>query len=163
MKKIALILACVMILCVALCACSSGSSDSSGSSGSAKSISDIYQDIKSQVELTDMLEIDTPELLLKRYGIASEDVAEFAACVKSDGIDQEEIILIKATDDAAAGRVKEKLDTRYEAKLAQNKDYNPEQYAIIEKCSVDQDGLYVSMIVSPNAETIKKIYQDAIK
>ena len=71
-------------------------------------------------------------------------------------------MLIKATDTDAAGRINEKLVNRMNAKLNETKSYNPEQYAIIEKCSVDTDGVYVSMILSANAEAIKALYKTGI-
>ena len=64
-------------------------------------------------------------------------------------------------DSNAAQRVKEQLDKRMESKLAQNKDYLPEQYAIIQKCSVEQDGNYVSMIVGKEHQKLTEIYQKA--
>ncbi|MBQ6152764.1 MAG: DUF4358 domain-containing protein [Ruminococcus sp.] len=152
MKKIAIILVAVIILSTVLCACSGG-----------KKLSSVYEDITKQVELKDMLVLTTTDQLDKYYGIAAEDVEDFAGCINSTGVDQEEIIMIKATDDAAADRVKEALQLRYDTKLAQNKNYNAEQAEIIESCSVDQDGLYVSMIISTNADQIKEIYQKAIK
>ena len=152
MKKIAIILAAVIILSTVLCAC-----------GGGKKLSSVYDDITKQVELKDMLVLTTTDQLDKYYGIAAEDVEDFAGCINSTGVDQEEIIMIKATDDAAAGRIKDALQVRYDNKLAQNISYNPEQAEIIQNCSVEQDGLYVSMIVSSNADQIKEIYKAAIK
>ena len=79
----------------------------------------------------------------------------------SSGIKCEEVVLIEAVDSDAAKTVKEQLDKRMEAKLAQNKDYLPEQYAIIQKCSVEQDGNYVSMIVGAEHEKLTEIYHNA--
>lgn len=152
MKKIAIILAAVIILSAVLCACSGG-----------KKLSSVYDEITKQVELKDMLVLTTTDQLDKYYGIAADDVEDFAGCINSTGVDQEEIIMIKAKDDAAATRIKEALQLRYDTKLAQNKDYNPEQAEIIQNCSVEQDGLYVSMIISSNADRIKEIYQKSIK
>ncbi|MBQ3416928.1 MAG: DUF4358 domain-containing protein [Ruminococcus sp.] len=152
MKKLAIILAAVIILSTVLCAC-----------GGGKKLSSVYDDITKQVELKDMLVLTTTDQLDKYYGIAAEDVDDFAGCINSTGVDQEEIIMIKATDDAAAGRIKDALQLRYDTKLAQNITYNPEQAEIIQNCSVEQDGLYVSMIISSNADQIKEIYKAAIK
>lgn len=152
MKKIAIILAAVIILSTMLCACSGGAK-----------LSKVYEDITKQVELNDMLVLTTTDQLDKYYGISADDVEDFAGSINSTGVDQEEIIMIKAKDDAAASRIKDALQLRYDTKLAQNKDYNPAQAAIIEACSVEQDGLFVSMIISQNAEQIKGIYKAAIK
>lgn len=142
---------CAVLLCVCLVAC--------GEKEASKPLSDIYADIQTQVELTDMLELDSASKLDKYYGIAQADVAEYAGGINNTGVEMEEIVLIKAVDNAAAQRVKEALDVRYSTKLAQNKDYNPEQAQMIEQCSVEQDGVYVTMIVSENADTITQVYK----
>ena len=151
MKKLAVILAAVIVLSAALCAC-----------GGSKSLSSVYEEITKQVELKDMLVLTTEEQLDKYYGIAADDVEDFAGCINSTGVDQEEIIMIKAKDEEAAARIKDALQLRYDTKLAQNISYNPEQAQIIQNCSVEQDGLYVSMIISENADQIKEIYKKAV-
>lgn len=146
-KTLILLLAVVMVLC---CAC--GKSD-------AKPLTDVYNDIKAQVGFENVTELNDISLMERYYGITADMAAEFAGCVNSSGVEQEEIVLVKAVDDANAATVKEKLENRYKAKLDQNKSYNPEQAAMIEKCSVQQNGLYVSMIVSDKAEQITAIYR----
>ena len=107
-----------------------------------------------------MIELDEGGLK-SNYGIEAEDVKQYAALVDASGIKCEEVVLIEATDADAAKRVKEQLDKRFDSKLAQNKDYLPEQYAIIKKCSVEQSGNYVSMIVGEQHEELTEIYQKA--
>lgn len=152
MKKISLALAAVMLALLALAGC--GASN-------AKPLSEIYDDIKSQVQLSEMNEI-TSITALSRYGITEDQVEEFAGGVNNSGVEQEEIVLVKATGSDAAAAVKTALENRYNSKLNENKNYNPEQAAMIEQCSVEQNGLYVSMIISPNAEKITEIYKTGI-
>lgn len=153
MKRIIAVL-CAAALVISLCACSGQSA--------AKPLSEVFEEIKSQVTLAENIEYNDVAKLDRYYGIAPEEVAEFAGCVSSSGTDQEEIILIKAADSASAERIKGILEAKYNAKLNENKNYNPEQAAIIEKCKVEQNDLYVSMIISPSAETITSIYKKAI-
>ena len=150
MKKTAAILL-SLCLCALLCACSGGNT--------AKPLSEVWSDIKEQVDFEDFLELSDADALDRRYGITEDMATEFAGGVNSSGTNQEEIVLVKATDDESAKAIKEKLDKRYESKLAQNKNYNPEQAAMTEKCKVERNGLYVSMIVSPEHETIEKIFR----
>ena len=152
MKRI-IALICALALMMALCAC--GAKD-------VKPLSDVFSDIKAQVTFTDNIEFNDASKLDRYYGIAAEEVSEFAGCVSNSGTNQEEVILIKAADDAAAERIQGVLEQKYQSKLNENKNYNPEQAAMIEKCSVERSGLYVSMIISPEAETITKIYHEAI-
>lgn len=154
MKKICCSLALILVFALSLCACSvTGSTN-------AKPLTQIFNDIKSQVKITDMNELTSEESLNRYYGIEEKDVSEFAGGINNTGVDQEEIVLIKATNKDAAERVKTALESRYQAKINENKSYNPKQAKMIEKCSVEQNDLYVTMIISENAEEITKIYND---
>ena len=156
MKKL-IALICSFALVVSLCACGSDSQQ-----GSAKPLSEVFEDIKAQVTLEDNIEFGDVSKLDRYYGIAAEEVSEFAGCVNSSGTNQEEIVLIKAADSASADRIQQVLEDKYKSKLSENRDYNPEQAAMIEKCKVERDGLYVSMIISPSAQAITEIYKKAI-
>lgn len=110
----------------------------------------------------DMMPLDLSDLEML-YGIKAEDVKQSAAAMHVSGINCDEIILIEAVDSAAAGRVKTLLDSRYQAKLNEMRDYIAEQYAIIEACSVTQSGNFVAMIVSPDADRMVEIYSKSVK
>ena len=105
------------------------------------------------LELSDLTDI---------YGIDAADVKQCAAAMHSSGVNCDEIILIEAVDSAAAGRVKAILDARYQAKLNETKDYLPDEYAIIQQCSVTARGNYVAMIVAPNAAELTAIYDKSV-
>lgn len=74
----------------------------------------------------------------------------------------EEIVLILASDKDAAGRIAEALNNRLTSKLNETKNYNPEQYAIVENATVDTDNNYVSLIISENCGKMKADYKKAI-
>lgn len=109
----------------------------------------------------DMMSLDADDLL-DAYGIKSVDVKQFAA-MTSTGLECDEIVLIEAVDADAAGRIKTALETRYQAKVDQTVNYQPDQYAIIKECSVTTNGNYVAMIVSANASDLTKTYTAAIQ
>lgn len=89
-------------------------------------------------------------------------VKQCAAAMHSSGVNCDEIILIEAVDAAAAGRVKAILDARYQVKLTETKDYLPDEYAIIQQCSVTARGNDVAMIVAPNAAELTAIYDKSV-
>ena len=165
MKKIlAAILAAVTALCFCACGGASVSSSqpaqsSAEAAASAKPLKDIFEDIKAQVGIENLTELSNVRTLDRYYGITEDMVSEFAGGNNSSGVSQEEIVLIKAVDDNAATAVEASLNDRYNSKLEQSRNYNPEQAAVIEKCKVQRDGLYVSMIVSENADKITDIYR----
>lgn len=153
MKRRMGVIALIAALCLLLSACSKPDT---------ASLSEVFTQMKSAVALSEMVEFSSVSDLDRFYGIAAENVADFAGGINSSGVQQEEIVLIKATGADAAQRVYNALTNRLNAKLSENKDYNPEQYAMIEKCSVDINDDYVSMIISGNAEDLKAIYREAI-
>ena len=154
MKKFVSLLA-VLVLTLTMAGCSQ-----SGGSGKSADLPKVLETMKSEVGFSEVIDLDENGLK-SNYGIDADDVKQFAALVDSSGIKCEEVVLIEAVDSDAAQTVKEQLDKRMEAKLAQNKDYLPEQYAIIQKCSVEQDGNYVSMIVGAEHEKLTEIYHNA--
>ena len=154
MKKIKTILAAALALAVILCSC--------GSQGSGKKLSEVYSAIKAEVTLSDMNEFTDVSALDRFYGISSASVEDFAGGVNNSGVNMEEIVLVKAKDDAAADSIKTSLENRKQAKYNENKNYNPEQAEMIQKCSVERSGLYVSMILSPNAEKITSVYRSQL-
>ncbi|MBQ6499668.1 MAG: DUF4358 domain-containing protein [Ruminococcus sp.] len=148
MKKALLIL--LALITALMCACGKTA---------AKPLDEVYKDLKAEIVSENVNELSDIKLMQRYYGITSDMAVEFAGCINASGVDQEEIVLVKAADDSAAGSIKDKLETRYQTKLSQNKNYNAEQAAMISACSVERDGLYVSMIVSKNAERIREIYR----
>ena len=159
MKKTAIILAVVIALCAVLCACGS-SGEASKAETAAKPLSEVWTTIKSEVTFEDFNEFDDVKKLKRYYGITEDMVDEFAGGINGSGVNQEEVVLIKAKDDSTASQIKEKLDARFQSKLNQNKNYNAEQAKMIEGCKVEQNGLYVTMIVSDNADKITKIFKE---
>ncbi len=135
------------------------------SSQPAKEISleDVMNGLSGKYSLEEGMLRLTADDLLDLYGIQTADVKQFEARMKLESIQADEIVLIEAADSAAAKRVKEMLDARYQTKLNEARDYLPDEYAKIEKCSVKQNGNFVSMIVHADAEAIMKEYEDSLK
>ena len=156
-KWLIILLAAVTAL---LCACAKADTPApAATSAGSKPLAEVYADIKAQVGFDNVTELNDIRLMERYYGITEDTAAEYAGCINASGVDQEEIVLVKAVDESSAAAVEEKLGNRYQAKLNQNKDYNPEQAALIEKCAVRRDGLYVSMIISEKADRIDEIYR----
>lgn len=143
------------VLLFALAACSSNSTKQAD-------LAKVMNDMKAKLTNTEMMDL-SKEDLMPNYGIDAADVKQFAAHVDSTGIKGDEIVIVEGKDSDAAKRIKEKLDARYQQKETEMKDYLPEEYAMLKKCTVKQDGNYISMIVSPQYEDLNKIYNAAIK
>lgn len=137
-------------------------------SGCAKSapkeanLSQVMKSMKQKITNTQMMEL-TADDLMPNYGIDKKDVRQFASYVDSTGTKGDEILLFQGTDSQAAGRITGKLKDRYHQKEVEMKDYLPAEYAMLQKCKVEQSGDYVAMIVSPQHEKLEQIYQSAIQ
>lgn len=154
MKKLIItLLSAVMVLSFAACG---------GTATKQADLGKVMTDMKTKITNTEMMDL-SKEDLLPNYGIEEADVKQFAAHVDNTGIKGDEIIILEGKDADAAKRIKEKLDARYKQKEIEMKDYQPEEYAMLKKCSVNHDGNYISMIVSPQYEELNKIYNAAIK
>lgn len=102
-----------------------------------------------------LLETDA---LLNLYGISSEDVAQSASFVTMSGTFPDEIILVQAVDDKAAERVTASLEARLNEVKIQSQTYDPDNYKAAQACKVETNGLYVSLILSPDQEALTAIY-----
>ena len=153
MKKFLSLLLAVTMLC-SLAACGGGTKQAD--------LSKVMADMKTKITNKEMMDLSAEDLM-PNYGIDSADVKQFAAYVDSTGIKGDEIIFLEGKDSDAAKQIKEKLDARYKQKETEMKDYLPEEYAVLKKCGVNQNGNYVSMIVSPQYEELNGIFIAAIK
>ncbi len=169
MKKVAVILAMVLIMGTVLCACKDNQDTTSGENSvvstdtvQEKSLTDVFSEIKSQMNVSEMVEFQDVSSLDRYYGITAEQVSEFAGGINNSGVEQEEIVLIKASDEANVEAIKTALENRRQSKLNENKNYNPTQAEIIEQCSVETNGLYIFMLISPNHEQMTQVVRTSL-
>ena len=104
----------------------------------------------------------TEKRLERVLGVTSEQMEDFAGGICTDGVKQDQIIYIKAKTDADVADIQEKLQNNWEAIYNVIQNYDPKQKANIEKAKVETNGMYVSLVISPDADQIKKIFSDNI-
>ena len=149
----------VMLLC---CACG-GSETKTASSTPAKTI-----DLPTlMTELTSTAAIDDPLILgesdmLDFYGIEAAQMKQFSAQQCSNGISAQEIVLVEAVDEAAASAIQEQLEKRLSSRMAESKDYLPDEYEIISGCEVVRDGLYVRLIIHAEEDALVDLYNKTL-
>ena len=158
MKKLsALLLALLLVMGLAACSVSN-----SGTEGKSADLTKVMDDMKAVLENKEMMDLGKDNLL-QNYGIDPESVKQFAVYIDSTGLKGDEIILLEAKDEEAAKTVKEMIDARYQQKENTMKSYQPEEYAMLKECKVQQNGNYISLIVYPQHEELEKIYNEAFK
>ncbi len=167
MKKL-----CVIALTFVLLFCACGKNDagssSPGNSGTqtesaieALSLANVQEEIISSLKITEYTDI-SPERLLDLYGIDTADMSQSASFTIMSGAYPYEVVMVQAVDKAAAGRVSEKLQARLADLQNQYKDYDAESYKMAQECTVDTDGLVVSLFLSPDHGKMHEILTSAI-
>lgn len=149
-KKITCIIAALLFI-ITFTACSANSK--------THNVTKIMEKIESRCILPEMLTLSTVDKLTQQYGIEAEDVKQFAVKTASGSLNQDEIVIIEAANADAASKIQDKLEDRYKSKLNQCKDYLPEEYEIIKKCSVEKNGNYVCMFISSDHDKMTEIYK----
>ena len=128
---------------------------------SDSSLKSVYDQITLSVELPNMIELND-NLVTRYYGLSTDIVADYAGGVDAGGVGQDEIVLMKAADESKVSQIEEALWTRYNSKYSQQENYNPEEAEKIKKCKVETKGLYVTLIISNDADAINEIVNAAL-
>lgn len=153
---IRMLLTCSMLL--SLCACG-GQGEQPSEKKADINVQTVMEEMLSQTEIQEPLVLSESDML-DFFGIKGEDMTEFAAVTCANGISAQEIVLVKARDEACAELIEEKLENRLENRKAEFENYLPDQYDILTQCEVEQDGVYVCMILHPEHEVLEKLYED---
>ncbi len=147
MKKVQTALILLVLLLLPACGTSQKETTSSPSP------QDLYETIIQSVDLPEMADV-TADYLEAKIGI-SEDLYEAAAYyIPMESSELHELIFVQAVDEAAAATVKEKLDTYLDYRESDAQNYQTELLPIIQAAEVRQDGLTVSLILSPQSDAI---------
>lgn len=101
------------------------------------------------------------DVLLDLYGIKADDVSESACYMTMDGVFPQEIIMIKAVNEEALVRICEALENRIADVKLQSESYDPENYALAQKCKVATRGLYATMFLSPHFDQMTEAFNSA--
>ncbi len=149
MKKLALCLLSLILTFCMLTACS-GTAD--------MDLATVFDDINTQFEITDLTVIDDVAKLNRYYMIEEDKVEQFAAEFSAESSVFTEIVLVQAVDEASATEIATLLNNHYQSRLSEAKSYNPESVKMLESCSVEQNGTYVSLIIDEKAQEIKSVY-----
>lgn len=151
-RKIALIVTFALLLGLTAC----------GGNASAEPVdlNAVYEGF--QESLPEMLVLDDT-LRMNLLGISAEDCTQAVTAVCADGLGADEVWLIEAKDGEALERLKALAETRLEAKAGETENYLPDQYAVVKQAQVVTQGNYLALLVSPQVETLKAAFEDAVK
>ena len=104
----------------------------------------------------------TEDAMRESYlGVKSADCAQCICAITSEGLRADEIWLIEAVDAEALARLLTLAENRLAAKKEETSFHSPDQFAICEDGRIISSGLYMALIVSPEADTLEKAFRDA--
>lgn len=154
MKRILTVLTAALLILAICTAC-----------GSEKSVDlkALMDEINTACGFTDMKTVDDTDSLNRYYQVEADSIKQFAAQLPSSSKDFNEIILIEAVDENAAGQIKTQLDARLRSQLSNAKSYNADQVSMIEACETKQNGNYVYLVIGDKHDEIDAIIAQALK
>ncbi len=158
-KGLALLLA--LMMCFAFTACKKGNelSEDITLSGMFDSVLE-----KSGVSSDSMTQLETKDDLENNYLIDPADVKGFSASVARNSTESiNEFVIIEAVDSDAADRIASWLQIRLDGQMGLCQSYSPEFVAILEKCKVEVNGNFVSMLICENAPEVRDHYNSFFK
>ena len=157
MKKITvMILTCLMVLSLAACG---GSSEPAETTASAADLGALYEACTAHMTPMKPVEGDMRQDFM---GIDPEDCSQVYTAFAEDGLLTDELWLIEAVNQEALGRLHTLAENRMKAKADETVTYSPEQYAVVEKGVILEEGLYLALIVSPQVEAIQAEVEAAL-
>lgn len=112
-------------------------------------------------EMPEMLVLDET-IQLNLLGIDSADCQQVITAICADSVRADEIWLIQAKDTAALERLTALAKTRVEAQAEVCESYSPDQYAIVKEAELVTSGLYLALLIGPDAASMKKTFTSAI-
>lgn len=180
MKKIVILLLASALAVSALAACGGGDGETSGEETSVVSAAEsgaetsVVSESVSSGESAAANEVDFSALaeklaadfvtqerrlvsgddVFQETGISPDSYTGFLWLADLSGLSSEKAVVFLAKDEAAAEDIKTRLDTVLQSETAQMKDYNAENYAMLQKAAAGREGLYVYLIISPNVDKL---------
>lgn len=153
-KAIALILILSTLVCLSAC----GGSETANTE--PVDLNALYETYTSSLPEMFVMDADT---MLNYLGIQAENCVQVITAVSNDGLRADEVWLIEAKDSASLEQLKELANNRIQAKADETVTYSPDQYKIVEKAVVITEGNYLAMLVSPEVDSMKTAFEEAVK
>ena len=129
-------------------------------------ISQVLDDMKAEMEKngsqSDMMDFTSEDMSLL-YGIETSQVSQFAGTISKVGTNSDEILLLEVADGVDVQEVLSKLESRYQSKSNEAKDYLPEEYEKIQNCEILKDGNYLALVVHSEYSTLSDIWNQALQ
>ena len=145
----------IVVMVFALCSCGA-----KGTPAKDVELQSLYDSFAGS--LPDMLVLDDA-MRLNLLGVKDEYCDQVICSVVGFSLQADEIWLIEAADEDSLATLKTLAENRLRAKMEEASFYSPDQYAICEDGRIITEGLYLALIVSPDADTFETAFKEAMK
>lgn len=157
MKKVLAVTISMLFVLLAFAGCGSDNTNSD------VELSKVLADINDNGGLSSMKTITNTTDLQKQFDIDPESVSDFIAEVSEDSEFPTTIVVTKAVDEDSLSVINEKLNTYLNDQLSNAQSYNKDQVSTIEKCEVQDNGLYSMLVIAEDCEKIEGIIEGYFK
>jgi hypothetical protein len=127
-----------------------------GSEEITVNVSDMANELQSEITYEDTLSQLDGDMALTYYGIDKEDVADSVVIV-STGATAEEIAVFEAVDKDAAADIKTACDNRKEKQTTSYSDYKPAEVSRLDNAIIKSEGNYVVYCVTDDTSKANEI------
>ena len=122
-------------------------------------LDDVYNGIGRMVELPTLLSLSDKTITEYLGLVPGEDYADGRVYICSDNLQADELWLIKCANETSASEMVLKAKNRVLQKAETYRDYLPEVYEVAKDGVVLHYGVYVALIISPDAQQIANAYR----
>lgn len=111
---------------------------------------------------SDRMELSTARFLKKYYGLNADDYDGVLLYSPLTNMDAEELLLIKCKDTSQVESVKNAILERQKTKETTFEGYAPEQYDLCQNYILGEQGTYLFLVISPDAEELYKVFKESL-
>ena len=122
-------------------------------------LDDVYNGIGRMVELPAMISLSDKTITEYLGLVPGEDYVDGRVYICSDNLQADELWLIKCANETSAGEMVVKAKNRVFQKAETYRDYLPEVYEVAKDGVVLHYGVFVALIISPDAQQIANAYR----
>ncbi len=133
----------------------------SRSGGTDKDVRDVASPIIKAMQKDEMSEKTNADAI-KAFGFDIEKADGIVYYANENIMDVSEMLIVKLKDKADAQEFKSAIETRVENQKTLYKSYAPDQYSLLEKCTVEISGNTVFYCTSLNASKYCSIFKKSL-
>ena len=122
----------------------------------------LYDELLALPDMPEMLPL-TEKRIRNYYGIDPDVCPQALLAVCSDGLRVDENWLVETGSEDAAKALIETAKSRIEQLCTETENYLPDQYVVAKDGRTVQIGSSMALFISPQAETMVKLFQEAFR